>query len=174
MIYLYEDDCRSENGSSFNLLSLKATHPDLVGVGTMQVKWSPCERYLYLAQRKNDHVLVYDIRQTGNLLCYLEDRTAGSNLKLIMDILRTGQTSHEIVAGCEDGKVRVWKNPTEKQGPVSPELEWQAHDGKLTAPLPGLPAKCAYISLRTSHVGRCAHKRGFIRNNLLPTMASHG
>ncbi len=120
---------------------------DDVGAGVTQVLWSPCGRYLYVAERKSDRVLVYDVRVTGRRLASLIGRRAGTNQRLGVEVVQVsagsnnggmmglegggsgGSSPHEIWAGGMDGVVRVWRGPPRDEGDVAPTWEWKVHDG---------------------------------------------
>lgn len=104
--------------------------PDIGGSGITQVRWSPCARYLYVAERKSDGILVYDIRVAGKKLGCLQGRRADTNQRLGVDVVPT-QSGHEIWAGGTDGGVRIWANPWEVEGVKSPSWGWTAHDGEF-------------------------------------------
>jgi hypothetical protein len=100
------------------------------GSGITQLLWSPCGRYLYIAERKSQGMLIYDIRVTGQLLGWLEGREALTNQRMKADAVATGeQESHEIWAGGTDGVVRVWSNPFASIGAQKPQYEFSMHDG---------------------------------------------
>lgn len=104
------------------------------GKGITQLLWSPCGRYLYVAERKSQGMLVYDIRVTGQLLGWLQGRKAVSNQRLKADVIGIGETeSHEIWAGGTDGVTRVWRNPFATVGQKEPDWEFKVHDGKLSS-----------------------------------------
>ncbi|KAI1615768.1 WD40-repeat-containing domain protein [Exophiala viscosa] len=118
-------------GECVGVFSVQGTTSDgrIGGSGVTQVTWSPCGRYLYIAERKSDGVVVYDIRKTGQLLAWLEGRKAQTNQRLGVDLVRTDdQGGHEIWAGGLDGFVRMWKDPHQSEGPVSASFEFKAHD----------------------------------------------
>lgn len=99
------------------------------GSGITQLHWSPCGRYLYVAERRSDGVLIYDIRMTGQLLGWLEGRRADTQQRIGVDLIATGEEGHEIWAGGTDGSVKVWKNPHEQQGGQEASFKFTAHTG---------------------------------------------
>ncbi|OCL14565.1 hypothetical protein AOQ84DRAFT_22048 [Glonium stellatum] len=105
---------------------------DTGGYGVTQVLWSPCARYLYVAERKSDVVLVYDIRVTGRLLGWLKGRKAHTNQRLGMDVVRCAD-GHEVWAGGVDGVARVWRNPGEKEGAIEADFGWEADQGPVSS-----------------------------------------
>ncbi|KAI9869591.1 MAG: hypothetical protein M1830_005321, partial [Pleopsidium flavum] len=106
------------------------TETQIGGSGITQVLWSPCGRYLYVAERKSNGIIVYDIRVAGKRLGSLQGRKSDTNQRLGVDIVQTEQ-GHEIWAGGTDGVVRVWQNPGEEEGAKDPKWEWKAHDGEF-------------------------------------------
>jgi WD40 repeat protein len=119
-------------GECVGVFSVTGTEADLSigGSGITQVSWSPCGRYLYIAERKSDGVVLYDIRKTGQLLGWLTGRAAQTNQRLAIDVVPTDSDSgHEIWAGGMDGYVRMWKNPHEKEAAIPPTYDFKAHNG---------------------------------------------
>ena len=120
-------------GECVGVFSVKGTAPDRIigGGGVTQVSWSPCGKYLYVTERKSNGVILYDIRKTGQLLGWLEGRNARTNQRLGVDVFATDDgTGHEIWAGGLDGCFRLWKNPHQHEGSISPAFEFRGHDGK--------------------------------------------
>ncbi|KAH0547653.1 hypothetical protein FGG08_000142 [Glutinoglossum americanum] len=103
------------------------------GAGITALEWSPCGRYLYVAERKSTEILVYDIRVAGRRLGSLTGRTASSNQRLGIHVVLTDR-GHEVWAGCDDGTVRVWQNATgDSEMSRQPDRAWKAHDGPVAA-----------------------------------------
>jgi telomerase Cajal body protein 1 len=101
------------------------------GAGITSLEWSPCGRYLYVAERKSAEILVYDIRVTGRKVGSLMGRTAASNQRLGIHVVPANR-GHEVWAGCDDGVVRVWRltgEDLEASGQLGPNWAWKAHDG---------------------------------------------
>ncbi|KAK5048990.1 hypothetical protein LTR84_005412 [Exophiala bonariae] len=123
-------------GDCVGVFCLKGTtaDPHIGGAGITQVTWSACGRYLYITERRSDGVVIYDIRKTGQLLSWLEGRKANTNQRMSVDIVSSSGTDetadHEVWAGGSDGYVRMWKNPHQQEGAVSPTFEYQAHEGE--------------------------------------------
>lgn len=120
-------------GECVGIFGLKDNGADLAinGSGVTQLLWSPCGRYLYIAERKSGGIMTYDIRRTGQLLGWLEGRRAMTNQRLRIDTISIDTTgSHDIWAGGTDGSVTVWKNPTFREGGQEPAWTWKAHDGE--------------------------------------------
>ncbi|PWY68425.1 WD40 repeat-like protein [Aspergillus heteromorphus CBS 117.55] len=130
---LYGSHGTGESLGTFSIAKTEAQrHID--GRGVTQLLWSPCGRYLYVAERKSDGVLIYDIRVTGQLLGWLQGRRALTNQRMKIDVVPSGEGgSHEIWAGGTDGCMRVWKNPTHSVGAQDPKWEWKIHDGSVSS-----------------------------------------
>ncbi|EXJ68724.1 uncharacterized protein A1O5_08518 [Cladophialophora psammophila CBS 110553] len=123
-------------GNCVGVFSVKGTSADLQigGGGITQLLWSPCGRYLYIAERKSNGIMLYDIRKTGQLMAWLEGRAAMTNQRLGIDLVGTGdQGGHEVWAGGLDGLFRMWKDPYEKEGSVSYNFEFQGHDDAISS-----------------------------------------
>lgn len=103
------------------------------GRGVTQLKWSPCGKYLYVAERMSDGVLVYDVRDTGQLLCWLKGRRAMTNQRMGVDLAPLSEGGHELWAGATDGTVRGWTNPHMQEGAVSHTFEWAAHNDAISS-----------------------------------------
>ncbi|EAS28464.3 uncharacterized protein CIMG_09668 [Coccidioides immitis RS] len=118
------------------------------GKGVTQVLWSPCGRYLYVAERKSDGMLIYDIRVTGQLVGWLKGRQAMTNQRLNIDVVSSGADgSHEIWAGGTDGYIRMWESPTVVGGEVQPTWEKRIHDDPVSSavfhPMGSVLATCS-------------------------------
>ncbi|KAF1841184.1 WD40 repeat-like protein [Cucurbitaria berberidis CBS 394.84] len=97
----------------------------IMGDGVSHLKWSPCGKYLYVAERQSDVLLIYDVRNFSLSPGYCAGRKALTKQKLGFDVWNAGASpydieaiSHEIWAGGTDGKMRVWRDPYRKEGPV--------------------------------------------------------
>jgi hypothetical protein len=98
------------------------------GTGVTQTAWSPCGRYLFVVERKSRGVLVYDVRVTGKLVCWLEGRGAETNQRLGVDVFGA-EKGTEIWAGGTDGVVKVWEGVGMTEGAQERSWAWKAHDG---------------------------------------------
>ena len=124
-IGLYADEGR---GDLISVFSVASDDEELRGTGVTQVAWSPCGRYLYVAERKSDGVLVYDVRVAGRRLGWLKGRRAVTTQRMGIDVVPT-PTGNEVWAGGTDGTVRGWQNSWQREGVQDPFFEWVAHDG---------------------------------------------
>ncbi|KAF2842136.1 hypothetical protein M501DRAFT_1054867 [Patellaria atrata CBS 101060] len=112
----------------------------LPGTGVTQMKWSPCGRYLYVAERQSDAIIIYDIRVTGKRVGWLKGRNAFSPQRMGFDVISRGE-GHDVMAGGIDGKVRVWGNPgrgcvryeDEITEGVMRDVEWEGHEDVVCA-----------------------------------------
>ncbi|RMZ88381.1 hypothetical protein DV736_g4393, partial [Chaetothyriales sp. CBS 134916] len=124
-------------GDCIGAFSVQGNQADsaIHGAGITQLHWSQCGRYLFITERKSDGVMVYDIRQTGQLLSWAEGRCARSNQRLGVDISSANgrdSCSCEVWAGGVDGRVRMWREPHLQEGALQPCLEFMAHNGTST------------------------------------------
>ncbi|KAF4163863.1 hypothetical protein CNMCM6936_000214 [Aspergillus lentulus] len=132
-IGLYGANGTGESLGTFSITKTDA-HRHIGGAGVTQLLWSPCGRYLYIAERKSDGVLIFDIRVTGQLLGWLEGRRAVTNQRMKIDVVPVAQgESHEIWAGGTDGYMRVWRNPIHTAGPQKCDWEWKVHDDAVSS-----------------------------------------
>lgn len=106
---------------------------DIGGGGITQLSWSPCGRYLYISERKSDGIMIYDIRNTGQLLSWCRGRAAMTNQRLSVDIMMPTENSYEVWAGGSDGVVRMWKDAHLDENAVWPTFTWNAHDGQSSS-----------------------------------------
>ena len=112
------------HGDTTGVFSLNNTpiSPEKEGEGITQLLWSPCSRYLCIAERCSDGISVWDIRGTGTRLAWLKGRKAETYQRLSVDLM-----GGEIWAGGMDGMVRVWEGLGMKEGVVEPSWSFQAH-----------------------------------------------
>jgi telomerase Cajal body protein 1 len=122
------------NGDCLGVFRVDGNEADsrIGGRGITQLLWSPCGRYLYIVERYSSGVMVYDIRNSGQLLSWTEGRKAETNQRLAIDLSKspTADGGIDIWAGGIDGTIRVWNNTHLHEGSQQPDLEWHAHDGK--------------------------------------------
>jgi len=100
------------------------------GAGVTQLSWSSCGNYLFVAERKSDAILIYDIRQ-GRRLSWLRGRKADTLQRLSFDLLETPNAGHDIWAGGIDGKVRIWRDVTRSDEVADPDAVFPAGIGRL-------------------------------------------
>ncbi|KAL4773100.1 WD40-repeat-containing domain protein [Aspergillus nidulans var. acristatus] len=132
-IGLYDSNGTGQSLGSFNISKTEAAR-HIGGSGVTQLLWSPCGRYLYIAERKSDGVMIYDIRVTGQLLGWLQGRNTSTNQRMKIDLVPTGEgDGHGIWGGGTDGVVRFWRDPTHSAGAQDPTWEWKLHDDSLSS-----------------------------------------
>ncbi|KAJ5083407.1 hypothetical protein N7456_012834 [Penicillium angulare] len=130
---LYSSNGSGELLGTFSIAKTEANR-EIGGKGVTQLVWSPCGRYLYIAERKSDGILVYDIRVTGQMLGFLRGRKAMSNQRMEIDVLSTGAEGiHEVWAGGTDGFMRRWTNPVYSAGGQDPDWEFKVHEDAVTS-----------------------------------------
>ncbi|KAJ5792599.1 uncharacterized protein N7503_008577 [Penicillium pulvis] len=130
---LYNSNGSGELLGTFSIAKTEANRV-IGGKGITQLVWSPCGRYLYIAERKSDGVLVYDVRVTGQMLGYLRGRRAMTNQRMSIDVVAAGvDGAHEVWAGGTDGFMRGWKNPMYAAGGQDPEWEMKVHDDTVSS-----------------------------------------
>ena len=107
-----------------------------MGDGVSSLKWSPCGKYLYVAERSSDVLLIYDVRNFSLSLGYCAGRKALTRQKLGFDIWNAGASpydieglSHEVWAGGTDGMIRVWRDPYMREGAVEADDVVSVDDG---------------------------------------------
>ncbi|PQE26310.1 wd repeat-containing 79 protein [Rutstroemia sp. NJR-2017a BBW] len=102
------------------------------GTGIAQTGWSRCGKYMWVAERKSRGVLVYDVRVTGKLVCWLEGREGDTNQRLGVDSFE-GENGLEIWSGGTDGVVRIWEGVGSQEGGCKRNWEWKAHDDPISS-----------------------------------------
>lgn len=135
---LFADSGRGECVAHFSVADADTAGTDRGGSGITQVTWSPCGRYLYIAERGSSIMQLYDIRVTGRYLACLTGRKAQTQQRMGFDIMPTME-GHEIWAGGTDGIVKVWASPHLRAGDenfhVSSTFEWKAADDSVSSVL---------------------------------------
>ncbi|KAI0597058.1 hypothetical protein F4775DRAFT_603046 [Biscogniauxia sp. FL1348] len=104
----------------------------IAGDGVTQTLWSPCGRYLVVAERKARGALVYDVRVTGRLLGWLAGREATGNQRIGCDVFPgqdggDGAGGFEVWSGSAGGAVKVWEGVGGREGAHEPAWGWRAH-----------------------------------------------
>ncbi|CAO2650777.1 Nn.00g020690.m01.CDS01 [Neocucurbitaria sp. VM-36] len=150
---------------------------NIMGDGVSHLKWSPCGKYLYVAERQSDVLLIYDVRNFSLSLGYCVGRKALTKQKLGFDVWNAGASpydiegiSHEIWAGGMDGSMRIWRDPYRKEGAVEADEVVQVDKGDvpvvstLVHPLGSLAvAACGLIEYGDEAISRGAERGGGIR-----------
>jgi hypothetical protein len=145
---LYDSEGSGGEIASFSIAGTGA-ESSIGGRGVTQVLWSSDSRYLYIAERGSEGILVYDIRVTGQLVGWLSGRNAHTMQRLHVS-LATSQTGEELWAGGLDGRISAWRTPhlcvpeyggkseceTESEigngaGGRGPDWVWEGHEGEF-------------------------------------------
>ena len=158
-IGLYANEGAGETIAVFNLDRVHKADGDdhdgakfsnVGGRGVTDLKWSPCGKYLYIAERKSTGLHVYDVRVVGKRLSVLKGRRATTHQRISIDLVpySDGNGGHEISAGGRDGMVKTWSNPHLAEGTVEPDRAWKAHDDGVSSvgacpTFPWLVATCS-------------------------------
>lgn len=146
---------------------------EIRGGGITELNWSPCGRYLFVAERKSDGMMLYDIRNTGQLLSWCQGRKALTNQRLSVDITMPGESSYEIWAGGADGAVRMWKDAHLQENAVLPSFTQAVHHGTTAfEPLTVAntvtdPATSAAVHRSGGVIATCACQDHFAQQHLL-------
>ncbi|USP74165.1 Guanine nucleotide-binding protein negative regulator 1 [Curvularia clavata] len=147
----------------------------VVGDGVSSLRWSPCGNYLYVAERRSDALLIYDVRSYSLALAHCIGRAALTKQKLGFDIWNAGASpydieavSHEVWAGGTDGKIRVWRDPCWREGAVEPDeiVTVAGTDEPVVASLihpTGSLAVAACGAVKMSELGEQKEQRGVQR-----------
>lgn len=109
------------------------------GTGVTHMRWSPCGKYLLIAERQSDIIHVYDVRDTHRRVGWLDGRHASTTQKLGIDVVPTAD-GFEVWAGGTDGCMRMWKDAGLKEGEQEPDRQIKLHDGErpLSIRLPSI------------------------------------
>jgi WD40 repeat protein len=138
MIGLYDSEGSGDSIAVFSIAP-PGEGSNRTGAGITALEWSPCERYLYVAERKSTEILVYDVRVASRQLKSLAGRIASSNQRLGIHVVPANQR-HEVWAGCDDGIVRIWRYAWEdSEAPKQPDWAWKAHDGMVPPQIVFIP-----------------------------------
>ncbi|KAK5121494.1 hypothetical protein LTR85_005327 [Meristemomyces frigidus] len=130
---LYSNEGRGECITAFGIEQRGMGGLHLVkGTGITSLKWSPCGRYLCIAERQCDSIQVYDVRNTLQWVSRLTGRHADTTQKLGMDVVNAAD-GYEIWAGGTDGAVRMWTNPGSKDGEHTPDAEMKLHQDPVSS-----------------------------------------
>lgn len=135
---LFADSGRGECVAHFSVADAGTAGSNGGGSGITQVTWSPCGRYLYIAERGSSIMQLYDIRVTGRYLACLTGRKAQTQQRMGFDIVPSME-GHEIWAGGTDGMVKVWISPHLRAGDgdfrIKSTFEWRAAEDSVSSVL---------------------------------------
>lgn len=120
-----------ENVASFSLSDIE--EHGTKGGGVMQLAWSPCGRYLFVAERLSDALHVYDIRRAGKRISWIRGRRANTTQRLSFAISETSAGVLDVWSGGTDGFMRVWQDVTSREGQIDAEVEFKAHKDTVTS-----------------------------------------
>lgn len=134
-IALFAAEGSGENISSFDLSVEGEREDGLWGNGVNHMKWSGDGRYLFIAERQSDALLVYDIRVTGKRLGCAKGRRANTTHRLGFDLMDVPGQGVDVWAGGTDGMVRIWKDTTSKEGSIEPDIEFKASSDAVSSVL---------------------------------------
>lgn len=128
-IGLYDSAGRGECISVFSVIGTDADKA-VSGNGITQLAWSTCGRYLYVTERKSDGAMLYDIRNSGQLLSWIKGRAAMTNQRIKVELyFNVDSGVNEIWAGGQDGKLRCWTDSHLQQGGLEPSQALHVHNG---------------------------------------------
>lgn len=94
--------------------------------GVTDVKWSYCGTYLYVSERKDDKITVWDMRKLYGKVATLTGRNAYTVQRLGIDMSPGERGNEVILGGGMDGNIKIWDAHTE----TSSIGEWEAHAGR--------------------------------------------
>ncbi|KAI5362938.1 putative WD40/YVTN repeat-like-containing domain superfamily [Septoria linicola] len=103
-----------------------------LGTGVSDLKWSPCGRYLLVAERQSNVIQVYDVRDTQQKIADLTGRYATTPQTLNIDVVPTA-SGCEVWGGGSDGVVRMWSNPGAGEGDQTPSASFKLHDSAVAS-----------------------------------------
>ncbi|KAM3424120.1 hypothetical protein BST61_g11334 [Cercospora zeina] len=124
-IALYSNEGLGSLISSFEL------EVDL-GSGVSDLKWSPCGKYLLVAERQSNVVQVYDVRNTQRKVSDLTGRYAITPQKMYVDVVPS-VNGYEVWGGGTDGVVRMWSNPGEKEEDQMSSAALKMHEAPVAS-----------------------------------------
>ncbi|KAK4494809.1 hypothetical protein PRZ48_014165 [Zasmidium cellare] len=96
------------------------------GTGVTGLQWSPCGRYLLVAERSSDTVQMFDVRDVRQEVGRLVGRNARTPQVLDIDVVPTAD-GFEAWAGGKDGHVRMWSNSGSQDALHTPDVDLDLH-----------------------------------------------
>ena len=95
--------------------------------GVTDIKWSHCRTYLYVSERKDTKITVWDVRKLYAKVTTLTGRDALTVQRLGIDVF-LGEGNQEVaVGGGTNGKINLW----DAHATSDPVASWEAHRGNL-------------------------------------------
>lgn len=127
-IALYDHEGDGECLTAFSV-ARQLDGEQVSGTGVSSLRWSPCNRYLIIAERQSDCIQVFDVRNTLQRVSTLTGREANTTQKLGIDVVSTTSGS-QVWAGGTDGVVKMWENPGLVAGDQIPQREMKVRKGQ--------------------------------------------
>lgn len=131
-IGIFSDEGSGACVTSFSVAPTDGSHGLYSGSGIMNVEWSPCGKYLFVAERQSDGIHVYDMRNTLRRVSWLSSRKANTTQRMDIDVVATADGS-EVWAGGTDGRVRMWNSPGSVEGEHAPDQVVNLHQGEFAS-----------------------------------------
>ncbi|KAH8809051.1 hypothetical protein F5884DRAFT_822159 [Xylogone sp. PMI_703] len=131
-IGLYDAGGLGGTVSTFSIADAADNIAGIGGSGITQIVWSPCGRYLIVVERKSMGALCYDVRVTGKLLSWIEERNADTNQRLGLDVFE-GPHGMEVWAGGTDGRVNIWYDLLQTEGAITPSWGFEASKDPISS-----------------------------------------
>lgn len=115
------------SGDVIAIFSLAEKHENVFSQkGVTDIRWSHCGTYIYIAERKDDKISMWDVRKLFGKVANLTGRDANTVQRLGIDSY-LGEGGREVVVGGGlDGKVELWDVHMD----TNPINKWQAHNGE--------------------------------------------
>ncbi|KAF8477088.1 WD40-repeat-containing domain protein [Kalaharituber pfeilii] len=121
--------------------------------GITDVRWSQCGTYIYVSERKDNVITVWDVRRLFNKVATLRSRDANTVQRLGIDLIPDYVTGTEMVAGGgKDGMIKVWDVNVD----TNPVLQWKAHNAD---PVTSVAVNPAWPSIVATCSGQRNHAR---------------
>ena len=94
--------------------------------GVTDLKWSHCGTYLYVSERKDTKITVWDVRKLYAKVATLIGRDALTVQRLGIDVF-LGEGGREVaVGGGTNGRINLW----DAHATPDPVASWEAHQGR--------------------------------------------